>query len=215
MSNSSLIYSRSHPVILDGTHSITKIIQSEHLRLMHADPSSSLNQRFHIIGARKIIRSITRQCVICRRHSIKPQNQLLGQLPTERVSPTPPFEKSGVDYAGPFQIKYGHVRKPTIVKAYICVFICLSVKAVHLELVSDLTTEAFIAALRRFIATRGYPVLIWSDHGSNFVGAKCELKALQDMLSNRITQGAISEFCSSHNIQWKYIPEKSPHFGGI
>ena len=109
MSNSSLIYSRSHPVILDGTHSITKIIQSEHLRLMHADPSSSLNQRFHIIGARKVIRSITRQCVICRRHSVKPQNQLLGQLPAERVSPIPPVEKSGVDYAGPLQIKYGLV----------------------------------------------------------------------------------------------------------
>ena len=133
MSNSSLTYSQSHPVILDGKHSIAKIIiQSEHLRLMHAGPtllSSSLNQRFHIIGARKVIRSITRQCVICRRHSIKPQNQLLGQLPTERVSSTPSFEKSGVDYdyAGLFQIKYGHVRKPTIiVKAYICVFVCLA-----------------------------------------------------------------------------------------
>ena len=219
VSNSSLAYSQSHPVILDGKHSITKIvIQSEHLRLMHAGPTlllSSLSQRFHIIGARKIIRSLTRQCVTCRRHSIKPQNQLLGQLPTERVSPTPPFEKSGVDYAGPFQIKYGHVRKPTIIKAYICVFVCLSVKAVHLELVSDLTTEAFIAALRRFIARRGYPTSIWSDHGSNFVGAKGELKALQGLLSNRITQGAISEFCSSHDIQWKYIPEKSPYFGGI
>ena len=56
---------------------------------------------------------------------------------------------------------------------------------------------------------------MWNDHGSNFVGAKSELKALQDLLSNRITQGAVSEFCSSHNIQWKYIPERSPHFGGI
>ena len=113
MSNSSLTYSQSHPVILDGKHSIAKIIiQSEHLRLMHAGPtllSSSLNQRFHIIGARKVIRSITRQCVICRRHSVKPQNQLLGQLPAERVSPIPPVEKSGVDYAGPLQIKYGLV----------------------------------------------------------------------------------------------------------
>ena len=78
--------------------------------------------------------------------------------------------------------------------------VCLSVKAVHLELVSDLTTEAFIAALRRFIARQGYPTLIWSDHGSNFVGAKGELKALQNTLSNRITHGAISEFCSSHDI---------------
>ena len=219
MSNSSLTYSQSHPVILDGKHRITKlIVLSEHLRLMHAGPTlllSSLNQRFHIVGARKTVRFITRQCITCKRHSIKPQDQLLGQLPSERVSLAAPFEKSGVDYAGPFQIKYGHVRKPTVIKTYICLFVCLTVKAVHLELVSDLTTEAFIAALRRFIARRGCPALIWSDHGSNFVGAKSELKALQDLLSNRITQGAVSEFCSSHNIQWKYIPERSPHFGGI
>ena len=78
----------------------------------------------------------------------------------------------------------------------------------------DLTTEAFTAALRRFIARRGCPALIWSDHGFNFVGAKSELKELHD-LSNYITQGVVSEFCSSYNIQWKYIPERSPRFGGI
>ena len=80
---------------------------------------------------------------------------------------------------------------------------------------SDLTTEAFIAALRHFIARRGCPALLWNDHGSNFVGAKSELKTLQDLLSNHITQGVVSEFCSSHNMKWKYIPERSPHFGGI
>ena len=85
----------------------------------------------------------------------------------------------------------------------------LTVKAVHLELVSDLTTEAFVAALRRFIARRGCPTLIWSDHGSNFVGAKSELKALRDLLSDHITQGVLSNFCSSHNIQWKYISRKN------
>ena len=219
LSNSSLSFSQQHPVILNGGHSITKlIISSEHLRLMHAGPTlllSSLNQRFHIVRARRAVRSITRQCITCKRHSIHPQDQLLGQLPSERVSFSSPFERSGVDYAGPFQVKYGHVRKPTVIKAYLCLFVCLAVKAVHLEVVSDLTTEAFIAALRRFIARRGCPALIWSDHGSNFVGAKNELKQLQDFLTDRVTQGAIVDFCSSHNIQWKFIPEKSPHFGGI
>ena len=133
ISNSSLSYSQSHPVILDGRHPITKlIILSEHLCLMHAGPTlllSSLNQRFHIVGAQKNVRFITRQCVTCKRHSIKPRDQLLRQLPPERVSLAAPFERSGVDYAGPFQIKYGHVRKPTIIKTYLCVFICLTVKA--------------------------------------------------------------------------------------
>ena len=67
---------------------------------------------------------------------------MLGQLPPERLMPGPVFDNVGVDYAGPVYIKYGFVRKP-----YICVFVALSVKAVHLELVSDLTTEAFIATL--------------------------------------------------------------------
>ena len=195
LSNQSLSHAQQHPVILDGNHPITKlIILSEHLRLMHAGPTlllSSLNQRFHILKARKVIRSITRQCIICKRHSIHPQAQLLGQLPTERVSVAAPFERSGVDYAGPFQIKYGHVRKPTVVKTYICLFVCLTVKAVHLEVVSDLTTEAFIAALRRFIARRGCPALIWSNHGSNFVGAKSELKELQSFLTDRTTQDVV------------------------
>ena len=91
---------------------------------------------------------------------------------------------------------------------------CLTVKAVHLEVVSDLTTEAFIAALRRFVARRGCLALIWSDHSSNFVGTKSELKELQSLL-DRATQGAVSDFCSTCNIQWKFIPERAPHFGGI
>ena len=72
----------------------------------------------------------------------------MGQLPFERVTPDIVFENVGVDYAGPVYIKYGHVRKPTVVKSYICVFVSLSVKAVHLELVSDLTSEAFVSTFR-------------------------------------------------------------------
>ena len=100
----------------------------------------------------------------------------------ERVTPDSVFEKTGLDYAGPLSIKYGHVRKPIIVKAYVCVFISLTVKAVHLELVSDLTTAAFIACLRRFVTRHGLPTLLWSDNGTNFVGASRELKELAQFL---------------------------------
>ena len=96
---------------------------------------------------------------------------MLDQLPIEKITPGPVFDQTGVDYAGPVYIKHGYVRKPTVIKAYVCVFVSLSVKAVHLELVSDLTSEAFIATLRRFISRRGKPSLIWSDNGTNFVGA--------------------------------------------
>ena len=108
--------------------------------------------------------------------------------------PGPVFDNVGVDYAGPVYIKYGFVRKPTIVKAYICVFVALSVKAVHLELVSDLTTEAFIATLSRFITRCGRPSTIWSDHGTDFVGASREIKELVQFLEKQRTQGAISEY---------------------
>ena len=99
-----------------------------------------------------------------------------------------------------------------MVKADICVFVSLSVKTVHLELVSDLTSDAFVATLRRFIAHRGKPTLIWSDYGSNFVGASRGTRA--KFLDLQKSQGDISQFCSTQNIQWKIIPEHSPHFGG-
>jgi hypothetical protein len=89
------------------------------------------------------------------------------------------------------------------------------VKAVNLELVTDLTSEAFIACLRRFIAWCGYPSQIWSDHGINFVGANREIKELIEYLKKQAVQSNISEFCDFNHIDWKFIPEHSPHFGGI
>jgi len=112
-------------------------------------------------------------------------------------------------------IKYGHVCKPTVVKAYICVFVSFSVKAVHLELVIDLTSEAFIACLKRFIARRGLPSLIWSDNGTNFVGATRELKELYQFLQTQATQESINHYLSDQKIIWKFIPQHAPHFGGI
>ena len=140
---------------------------------------------------------------------------MMGQLPLERVTPGPVFEKVGVDYAGPFLVKYGMVRKPTLVKAYMCVFVSLTVKAVHLEAVSDLTSKAFIAALRRTIGRRGQPFLIWSDNGTNFVGANCQLKELYDFLAQQKTEGIITEFCTAKNVEWHFIPEHGLNFGGL
>ena len=71
----------------------------------------------------------------------------MGQLPIERLTPGPVFNKVGINFAGPVQTKYAHVRKPVIIKTYICLFVSLSVKAVHLEPVSNLTSDIYIAAL--------------------------------------------------------------------
>ena len=215
-SNCQLPYSQRYPVILDGGHELTRMISYyEHHRLLHAGFTAliaSLNRRFHIIGIRRHVRSITRSCIVCCRQSIKPQSQKMGKLPPERITPSHPgtvFNNVGVDYAGPIKIKSGPVRKPTVVKAYICIFVSMSVKAVHIEAVSDLTTEA---CLRRFIARRG---TIFSDHGTNFIGAHRELKNLTDFLQENTNQKIIINFCSSQAIDWKFIPERAPHFGEI
>ncbi|XP_064382855.1 uncharacterized protein LOC135331570 [Halichondria panicea] len=212
-------YQSRHPAILHGKHPLTHLmIRHEHQRLLHAGPtllSASLSRRYHIVGGRKVVRSVARKCIICRRYTARPKPQMLGQLPIERITPGSVFDKVGVDYAGPLMIKYGHVRKPTVVKAYICVFVSLTVKAVHLELVTDLTSDAFIACLKRFISRHGLPSLIWSDNGTNFVGAARELKDLYQFLQMQSTQENVSHYLSDKKINWKFIPQHAPHLGGI
>ena len=184
--NAKAAYDNRHPTILPANHPLVKLlIRSEHLRLLHAGhllTSASLSRRFHIVGGHKAVRVITRSCVVCRRRSTKPTPQMMGQLPKERVTTDVVFNKVGIDYAGPVYLKEGSARKPVIVKAYVCVFVSLSTRAVHIEAVSDLTSEAFLACLRRFISRRGKPTLLWSDHGTNFVGAKRILQELYDFL---------------------------------
>ena len=159
--NMFLGYERKHLVIVDDKHPLMRLIaRTEHLRLLHAGPTllaASLSQRYHIVRGRYVVRSVTRSCVTCHRSSTKPQPPLMGQLPIEHITPDAVFSRAGLDYAGPVLVKYGSVRKPTVAKAYICVFVSLSIKVVHLVLVSDLTTETFIAALRHYIGRRGKP----------------------------------------------------------
>ena len=211
-----LPYKRRHPILLPGDHKLTKlIVKSEHERLMHAGSavvSASLSRRIYILNGRRIIRTIVRSCIKCRKVAARPSPQLFGQLPTDRLNPGRAFDCVGIDYAGPLLIKSGPIRKPVLKKAYVAVFVCFATKAAHLELVSELTTEAFIATLRRFIGRRGLPSKIWSDHGTNFVGAEREIKEL--LRGERSTEG-IAKFCVSQNIKWTFTPEHAPHFGGL
>ena len=214
-----LSLSTRHPMIMPSNHEFVHLlVRSEHLRLLHAGPtlvSASLSRRFCIIRGRRMIRAITHNCVICRRITAAPKPQVFGQLPTDRLAPGSVFERVGVDYAGPIITKTGPVRKPTLHKTYLAIFVCFTVKAVHVEIVSELTTAAFIAALRRFIARRGIPSIIWSDHGTNFVGAAKEIKELYNFFKDQNNQNDISDFCTTQGMEWNYIPEQSPHFGGL
>jgi hypothetical protein len=180
LQHSHLQYDSKHQMILPPAHHLTElIIMNEHLRLLHAGPqllSASLRQQYWIPRMKQVIRPVLHRCLPCFKLKAAASQQLMGQLPLARVTVARPFLNSGIDYVGPFEIKSGNTRSKTTTKCYIALFICMATKAIHLELVSNLTSEAFIAALKRFIARRGLMDHLYSDNGSNFVRANRELK---------------------------------------
>lgn len=162
-----------------------------------------------ILGARNLARQVVHKCVTCTRIKGKTLTPLMGNLPKERLEPAFPFVNCGVDYAGPMYMLNRKGRGSHLTKCYICLFICFTTRAVHLELVSSLSTQDYILALKRFISRRGKPYQIFSDNGKNFVGAEKELSAIfQDSKE-------IIDFASSNNIRFKFIPPYAPHFGGL
>ena len=102
----------------------------------------------------------------------------MGSLPRARVTPSRPFQHTGVDFAGPIWLRTSKGRGHKAYKAFVSVFVCFSSRAVHLEVVSDYSADAFLAAFRRFVARRGVCQAIYSDCGTNSVGADSQLKAL-------------------------------------
>jgi hypothetical protein len=133
LSQSMKDYESQHPLIFHGKHYLsTLIVQSEHKRLCHAGQKLTLGflqDTYHIISARRVVRKLIRECVVCKRASPKITTQLMGQLPLARVLPTFANERVSVGYAGPFTLKIGSVRKPTYRKAYVEVFVCLVTKS--------------------------------------------------------------------------------------
>lgn len=139
----------------------------------------------------------------------------MGDLPIARMKVTRPFTSCGVDYAGPMQIASKRGRGARLTKGYVALFVCMVTKAIHIEAVSDLSTDAFIAALKRFVARRGAPAHIYSDNGSNFVGAKRKLNEVYKLVSNNNHNSIVAEYLSKGEVQWHFIPPASPHFGGL
>ena len=140
----------------------------------------------------------------------------MGELLAPRVKPAFAFTHTGMDFAGPFCIKMGYTRRPVKLETHICIFVCLTYKAVHLEVVSDQTTPAFQASLKRFISRRNCPKHLYSDNGPNFTGAKNELKRLYTWLRSEKTDTAIQHYLLEHHgVTWHNSPPASPHFGGL
>lgn len=139
----------------------------------------------------------------------------MGSLPAGRVTVSRPFYHCGVDYAGPVTLRESKRRNAHTSKAHVSVFVCLATKAMHLELVTDLTSNAFICALKCFVARRGKPTLMYSDNGSNFLGAHREIKEFYEFLNDKQTQNNINQFLRDQITMWKFIPPNAPHFGGL
>lgn len=212
--NSNYSFNKKHPILLDSSHYITKLyFVHEHLRNLHAGPQlllASIRESVWPLNGRRLARSVVKQCVTCVRVRGQTLSPKMGNLPTNRVSVDFPFKSVGVDYAGPFLILNRKGRGARLVKCYLCLFICLRFKCVHLEPVSDLTKEAFIMTFRRFVARRGKPAEVCSDNGRNFVAAAKELSNFLKLNSE-----SLSQFATGEGIKFSFIPAYSPHFGGI
>lgn len=212
--NAPVVYSKKHPVLLDSGHNFTKLLfVHEHTKLLHGGPQlllASIRDRFWPIRGRILAKTTVNNCRICRILKAETINPIMGNLPASRVTPTYPFQVSGVDFAGPFQITDRKGRGCRISKCYLCLFVCFATKALHLEVASDLSTDNFISCLRRFISRRGKPSEIYSDNGTNFVGANNELRHFI-----RSCNEDISSFASGEGIKFLFSPAYSPHFGGL
>ncbi|XP_076165212.1 uncharacterized protein LOC143145582 [Ptiloglossa arizonensis] len=212
-------HDKRHPVILPVKHHLTTlIIRQKHPRHNHTGVTGTLNavrQMYWPINGTRTVKTYLRTCVSCHRAHLKAFDYQMGNLPKDRVTPSRPFLKTGIDYCWPFLIKEKRLRNTKTIKAYVAVFVCFATKAVHLELVGDLTTSAFLAALKRFFARRGRSSDIYSDNAKNFVGANRELRDVHESFKTSIADRCTQHYALSHNVVWYFIPPRAPNFGRL
>lgn len=216
LQHSQLPATSKHLLILPKQSTLTQLIISDaHNRTCHGGTQITLafiRNFYWIVGGRIPVKSFILRCVTCTRYRQKRAQQLMGQLPSERVTPTTrPFLHAGVDYAGPLSIKTWKGKNARQYKAYIVVFVCYTTSAVHLELVTDYSADAFIAAYKRFTARRGICVTLSSDCGTNLIGADVELKRLFTTATKE--QERLASLLANDGTQWRFNPPSAPYFG--
>lgn len=210
---------RKHPMILPSDHHFTQLIlHNAHVMTLHGGTQLTLTyirQQFWIINSRRTVRNYLRKCIKCFRNKPIITTHLMGELPEQRVTPsTRAFVSTGVDYTGALELKSSKFRGNTTYKSYIAIFICLTTKAIHLEAVTGMDTESFLWALERFTGRRGACRDIFSDNGTNFVGADSILKTQQKQLIKGIEQKIIPKLTAKGH-QWHFNSPHSPSFGGL
>ncbi|XP_059217616.1 uncharacterized protein LOC131994757 [Stomoxys calcitrans] len=215
VSSPALSYDEKHPIILPYNCQYSRLL----VKFIHEISIHGGNQlvlrlirsQFWIVRAKNLIKTTINKCKPCIVYKHRLQEQIMSALPPERSEFSRPFTHTGVDFAGPFDIKYYAGRSCRITKGYACLFVCFSTKAIHLEGTSDLSTNTFLAAFDRFVSRRGCPLHIHSDNGTNFVGAS-KVIAKNFFLT---TQQAVESNYAHQNISWHFIPPGAPHMGGL
>lgn len=218
LTNAAMPYTQKHPIILPRDAHISRLITDDaHNMTIHGGEHSTLafiRQKYWIIGSGAFVKNRLKSCIRCARVRATGVKQMMASLPAPRVMVSRPFNHTGVDYAGPFNIRTSKGRGHKTYKGYISLFICLSTKAMHLEVVSDLKSTGFIAAFKRFISRRGTPEHVYSDNGTNFCAANKFLQA-QNKEEQKRLNGELANSMKNLGIQWHFNPPAAPHFGGL
>ena len=201
-----------HPIILPKRHHLTDlIIMHDHKTNGHVGRDhvlSNLRQKYWIVHGKSTIKTVLSKCFYCKVRRAKRMYPKMADLPEGRMAwNEPPFSHCGVDLFGPFQIKHGRKR----LKRWGVIFTCLTIRAVHLEVVESIDTDDFVNSVRRFVNRRGSPSHMYSDCGTNFKGATEEL---EEMIEN-LDKTKIDSFATSHEIVWHFNPPAAPHMGGV
>ena len=215
--HSDLPYDARYPILLPYKEEFTRLLV-EHYHKVYCHVGANtlaaiLSRKYWIISVRRLTRSVSFKCIQCFRARPRQDQPFMADLPPDRVRSARPFQGVGTDFAGPFLMKSSSLRNSRILKCYLCIFVCLSTKAVHLEVVPDLSVEGFVAAFTRFVSRRGLPSLVRSDCGSNYVGTDKYLKELYVYL--RDNRSDIERKLINSNITWLFNPPSSPNMGGL
>lgn len=218
LADSLLSYNERHPVIVPTKsrfcHLFLEFIHKLFLHAEHQLMIRSIRQEYYIPRLKPVVKNCIFRCKTCVIARQKVCQQIMAALPPERCSLSVPFHITGIDFAGPFQVKSSTLRQSPYLKSYVSVFVCFSTKAIHLEICSDLTTESFLAAFTRFISRRGLPKKIMSDNGTNFVGASNTLR-FQFKNFLQTAENEVSAKYAAQGFEWSFIPPHAPHMGGL
>lgn len=202
----------NHQIILPKNHRVVELIITQfHEQSAHSGQEhvlSLIRQHYWIIGGRRVVKKLLRCCPRCRLKFSRPLGQRMADLPLERqTADEPPFACTGLDYFGPLMVKSGRNQ----LKRYGCLFTCFASRAVHIEVAHSLDTDSFLNAFQRFVSRRGIPRKLWSDNGTNFVGANKELQHAIRSLDNP----RLHDFMICRNIDWKFNAPTASHMGGV